>query len=179
MAFLVKPVNGETQRMELVHIREALKNGIIAENWLVRDERQDFWYSVGKLVGKVTSQPVVFFCRKCLGSIRARRIDIGLPVNCEKCRAQAIVPDPEENERRLRDEGRMQVAKRKAIAGGLALGLGIFVTGLSYISRDKSGGWVLLWEPLAFGFGTFVVCFPEYLELKRKLSKRPPEPKND
>ena len=47
MAFLVKPVNGEPQRMELVQIHAALKNGIIAENWLVRDERQDFWYSWG------------------------------------------------------------------------------------------------------------------------------------
>jgi hypothetical protein len=73
IAFLVKPVDGETQRMELVQIDEALKNGIIAENWLVRDERQDFWYSVGKVVGKVTSQTVEFFCRKCLGPIRMRR----------------------------------------------------------------------------------------------------------
>ncbi len=29
MAFLVKPVFGEAQRMELAHVHEALKNGLI------------------------------------------------------------------------------------------------------------------------------------------------------
>jgi hypothetical protein len=53
---LVKPVNGEARRMDLAEIHDALKRKTIAENWLVRDERQDFWYSVGKLVGTTARQ---------------------------------------------------------------------------------------------------------------------------
>ncbi|MEI7776396.1 MAG: hypothetical protein WCK17_16655 [Verrucomicrobiota bacterium] len=171
MAFLVKPVFGEAQRMEMAHIQEALKNGIIAENWLVRDERQDFWYSVGKLVGKVTSQPVTLFCPHCQTPTKARRIDIGLPVACSKCAHEVIVPDPDVAEERQRDEIRFDEVRQKAIFGGVALAVGVLVTLFTYFYSDRNGFWILWWGPLAIGGGTFAGCFPQYLELKRKLRK--------
>src|SRR5262245_20802121 len=103
MAYFVKPVNGAEQRMELGHIREALKNGLIADNWLVRDERQDFWYSIGKLMGTTASQAVTLFCPRCQTPIPARKIDIGLPAACTKCGMEVIVPDPLAVEQRQRD----------------------------------------------------------------------------
>ena len=172
MAFNVKPVNGEERRMELAHIREALKNGIIAENWLVRDERQDFWYSIGKLVGKVKSQPISLFCPRCRAPIPARHIDVGLPVACGKCGTQVIVPDPLDAERRLRDEHLLVEVRKRAVFSGIALAAGLLVTILTYGFPDpETGIWLLWWGPLAFGLGTFIVCFPQYLELKRKLKK--------
>ena len=169
MAFLVKKAFGEERRMERVEIQEALKNAVIQENWLVRDERQDFWYSVGKLVGKVSSQPVQFVCQTCNKTLTARRIDIGLPVVCAHCGSQVSVTDPLLFERRRRDMRILIILKKRAVISGLALAAGFFVTLLSFVLRNKSGGWILWWGPLAFGLGTFGVCFPQYLSLKRRL----------
>ena len=171
MAFLVKKAFGEERKMERVEIQEALKNGIIQENWLVRDERQETWYSVGKLVGKVSSQPVSFVCQTCRKTLSARRIDIGLPVICAHCGSQVTVTDPLLIERRERDGQILSNLKTKAIISGLALAVGILLPLLSYIFRDKTGVWVFWWGPFVFGLGTFAVCFPQYLSLKRRLRK--------
>ncbi|MEO6788369.1 MAG: hypothetical protein ABI318_19775 [Chthoniobacteraceae bacterium] len=171
MAFLVKKAFGEERKMERVQLIEALKNGIIAEDWLVRDERQDFWYSIGKLVGKVSSQPVAFVCQTCKRTLTARRIDIGLPVVCAHCGSKVTVTDPLADDRRERDEFILSDLKRRAVLSGLALAFGILVILVSFIFREKNGVWIFLWGPLAFGFGTFVVCFPQYLSLKRKLRR--------
>ena len=172
MAFLLKPLNGETRRMELSEIHDALKRGSITEQWMVRDERQDFWYSVAKLVGKVGSQPVMLFCPNCRTPIQARRIDIGLPATCPQCATAVIVPDPEAYALRQRDEHRLVAAKQKAIFSGIAFAGGLTFTVCSFLTRSQYGGWILWWGPLAFGAGTFIVCFPEYLELRKKLKKR-------
>jgi DNA-directed RNA polymerase subunit RPC12/RpoP len=173
MAFLVKKALGEARKMERVEIQEALKNRVIEENWLVRDERQDFWYSVGKLVGKVSSQPVNFACETCRRTLTARRIDIGLPVVCTHCGAQVMVTDPLLIERRERDEQILINLKNRAVISGLALAAGLLVTVSSFIFRADSGvwivWWVVWWGPLAFGLGTFAVGFPQYLSLKRRL----------
>ena len=169
MSFLVKKAFGEARKMERVEIIEAFKNGVIAENWLVRDERQDFWYSVGKLVGKMPSQPVAFVCQTCRKTLTARRIDIGLPVVCANCGSQVTVTDPLAIERRQRDVLILTSLKKRAVISGLALLAGLLVTGLSFVYHKEDGGWVLWWGPLVFGSGTFVVCFPQYLSLKRKL----------
>ncbi len=169
MAFIVKPVNGEPRVMELATIREALKNGVIADNWLVRDERQDFWYSVGKLVGKIGSQPITMFCPQCRTPIAARRIDIGLPAACGKCGTQVVVPDPDEIERRQRDERRLGELRQRTVFSGVVFAAGAVVTVLTFIFSTSQGFWILWWGPLAFGGGTFVACLPEYLGLRRRL----------
>ncbi len=169
MAFFVKKAFGEARKMERVEIQQALKNGIIEENWLVRDERQDFWYSVGKLVGKVSSQPVTFPCPACKRTLTARRIDIGLPVVCAHCGSQVTVTDPLQIDRRERDEVILSDLKKRAIVSGLVLAAGFLVTVLSFVFRGESGVWIVWWGPLAFGIGTFAVCFPQYLALKRRL----------
>ena len=177
MAFLVKKAFGEGRKMERVEIQEALKSGVIQENWLVRDEQQDFWYSVGKLVGKVSSQPVNFACKTCRRTLTARRIDIGLSVVCAHCGAQVTVTDPLLIERRERDGRILNNVKNRAIISGLALAAGLLVTVSSFIFRADSGVWIVWWGPLAFGLGTFAVCFPQYLSLKRRL--RNDETRND
>lgn len=175
MAFLVKKAFGEERKMERVEISEALKNSIIQENWLIRDERQDFWYSVGKFVGKIKSQPVTFVCQTCKRALTARRIDIGLPVVCAHCGSQVTVTDPLLNERRERDEQILINLKNRAVISGLALAAGLLVTVSSFIFRADSGVWIVWWGPLAFGLGTFAVCFPQYLSLKHKLrNEKPP-----
>ena len=172
MAFLVKPVNGDARRMELTEIHDALKQKAIAENWLVRDERQDFWYSVGKLVGTTASQPVTLFCPQCAKPIAARKIDIGLPATCQNCNTTVIVPDPLAAEQRQRNEHLFLEVRRNMIFGVIALSAGAFVTLGSYFTRERSSGtWVLWWGPLAIGLGLFVGTFPRYLELKRKLKR--------
>lgn len=172
MPYHVKPVHGESRVMELSHIHDALKSGAITEQWLVRDERQDFWYSVGKLVGTVTSQPLTLFCPRCQSPIRARRIDIGLPAACPKCGTQIVVPDPDAIARRQRDEHLLIAVRQRAVFSGLALAGGSAVTLFSYCFRAQQGGWILWWGPMAFGLGTFLVCFPQYLQLKRKLRRK-------
>ena len=169
MAFFVKKAFVEARRMERAEIQEALKNGTVQESWLVRDERQDFWYSVGKLVGKVSSQPVTFPCLTCKKTLTAHRIDIGLPVVCAHCGSHVTVTDPLSIERRQRDELILNDLKKRAIVSGLVLAAGVLVTLLSFVFRGESGVWILWWGPLVFGIGTFAVCFPQYLALKRKL----------
>jgi DNA-directed RNA polymerase subunit RPC12/RpoP len=171
MAFLVKKAFGEERKMERVEVFEAFKNGIIPENWLVRDERQDFWYSVGKLVGKVSTQPVTFDCKRCRRTLTARRIDIGLPVVCARCGSQVTVMDPLVLDRRERDEYILKDLKRQAVISGFALAFGILLPVLSFIDREDNGVWFIWGWVLAYGIGTFAVCFPRYLSLKRKLRR--------
>ena len=171
MAFFVKKAFGEARKMESTELYEALRIGAIQENWLVRDERQDFWYSVGKLVGKVSSQPVTFPCATCKRTLTARRIEIGLPVVCAHCGSPATVTDPLLAERRQRDELILKDLKKRATISGFVLAAGVLVTLLSFVFRGESGVWILWWGGLAFGLGTFAVCFPQYLSLKRRLRK--------
>jgi DNA-directed RNA polymerase subunit RPC12/RpoP len=171
MAFLVKKAFGEERKMERVEIQEAIKHGVIQENWLVRDERQDFWYSVGKLVGNVSSRPVHIVCQTCKKALTARRIDIGLPVVCAHCGSNVTVTDPLVSDRRERDEYILKDLKRQAVISGLALAFGVLLPVISFIYRDENGVWFVSGWPLAFGLGTFAVCFPRYLLLKRKLHR--------
>jgi len=159
--------------MELVEIHEALKNGSVTEQWLVRDERQDFWYSVGKLVGKVGSNPIEMACPKCRAPIAARRIDIGLPVACRECKTEVVVVDPDAVQRRHRDVELLAQAQTRAILGAIALGVGTLVTVGSYASARPGEAWFFWWGPMALGLGTFIACFPQYLSLKAKLQKPP------
>jgi Zn finger protein HypA/HybF involved in hydrogenase expression len=173
MAFRLKPVLGEEQTMELAQIHQALRSGTITEQWLVREERQDFWYSVAKLIGKVESNPIALVCPRCQSPITARRIDIGLPVACPRCGAEAIVIDPEALKRRVRDRGRLVDLRKRTILSGLALVGGLTVTIGSHVASEGGGGMILPWGLLAFGIGTFSVCLPQYLALKRALGEPP------
>lgn len=173
MAYFVKPVNGEEKKMELAEIHEALKGGALTEQWLVRDERQDFWYSVGKLVGKVSSNPIEQLCPKCQARIAARRIDIGLPASCPKCETQVVIIDPDAVQRRLRDRAILASLKQRAILGASALALGLVISVGSFVFAKPGEIWFFWWGPFAFGLGTFAICFPQYLDLKRKLQQPP------
>ncbi|HEV7403656.1 MAG TPA: hypothetical protein VGO11_12040 [Chthoniobacteraceae bacterium] len=173
MPFRVKPVRGEEQTMELAQIHQALRSGAITEQWVVRDERQDFWYAVGKLIGKVGSNPIALFCPRCQSPITARHIDIGLPVACPKCRTEVVVTDPEALKRRVRDQGRLVDLRNRAILSGLALAGGLLISVGSHLLGKQGEGWILPWGLLAFGIGTFSVCLPQYLSLRRTLREPP------
>ena len=159
--------------MELAQIHQALRSGEISEQWLVRDERQDFWYAVGKLIGKVESNPIALRCPRCQSPIPARRIDIGLPVPCPRCLTPVVVTDPEALKRRVRDQGRLVELRKRAILSGLALAAGLAITIGSYAASKGGGAIILPWGLLAFGIGTFAVCLPQYLALKRALRNPP------
>ncbi len=159
--------------MELYQIHQALRSGEISEQWLVRDERQDFWYAVGKLTGKVESNPIGLLCARCQSPIPARRIDIGLPVTCSRCLTQVVVTDPEALKRRVRDQGRLLELRKRTILSGLALAAGLTITIGSHLASKGGGAIILPWGLLAFGIGTFVICLPQYLALRRALQKPP------
>jgi hypothetical protein len=172
MAFRLKPVRGEEQTMELGQIHQALRSGQITEQWLVRDERQVDWYSVGKLIGKIGSNPIALVCPRCQSPVTARRIDIGLPVACPRCAAEVMVTDPEALKRRARDQALLVEWRKRAILSGLALAAGVIVVVGSYLGGERKAV-VLPWGLLAFGLGTFAVSLPQYLSLKRALRAPP------
>jgi hypothetical protein len=159
--------------MELAQIHQALRSGEISEQWLVRDERQDFWYAVGKLIGKVDSNPIALSCPRCQSPIAARRIDIGLPVACPRCLTPVVVTDPEALKRRVRDQGRLLELRKRTILSGLALAGGLAIAIGSHVASKGGGAMILPWGLLAFVIGTFAVCLPQYLALKRALRKPP------
>lgn len=66
---------------------------LLAGNAMVREERQDFWYCVGELLGESPSKEIQFSCPHCRDTTRAREIDVRLEVRCKNCEKIILVPD--------------------------------------------------------------------------------------
>jgi hypothetical protein len=107
-----------------------------------------------------------------------RRIDVGLPMACQKCGVQVVVPDPDAAWDRQRDEDELAQTRLRVIFGAVLVGVGLIATASAALLRVQFGGvWVIWLGPILFGFGLLNPFLPRYLKLRKKL--RPPHPKLD
>ena len=94
MGYLVKEsLTAEPRQYDLESIRSDLERKQLAGNALVREERQDFWYSVAELVGESPAKEFEFACPRCQATIQAREIDVGLEIPCPECLEMVLAPD--------------------------------------------------------------------------------------
>jgi len=106
MGYLVKAsFNAKPRSYALVGIRTDVKAGLLALTAMVREEKQDFWYSVGELIGGKPTESFKFMCPHCKNLIAARKIDIGLQQKCVGCGKFTAVPDKEELKRAVLQAG--------------------------------------------------------------------------
>ncbi len=94
MGYLVKSsFNAEPQTYSLERIQSDVSAGSLPATALVRHEKQDFWYSVGELIGEAPAAEFQFTCPCCKETTHAREIDVGLDMPCQKCAELIRVPD--------------------------------------------------------------------------------------
>ena len=103
---------------------------------MVREDRQDFWYSVEELIGEKPAAEFSFACPHCSAMTQAREIDVGLEVSCRACGKMVLVPeiqpqkDPEADRHLLRRGKLLLIVGAAIFTGTLILSLsghGIFV----------------------------------------------------
>lgn len=94
MAYLVKEsFTAAPKQCMLEGIRSEHTDKLLAGTAMIREERQDFWYSVAELVGETPAREFQFACPNCRAITEAREIDVGLQVPCQKCQALILAPD--------------------------------------------------------------------------------------
>lgn len=94
MGYLVKAsLNAEPRAYSLESIKTDVEAKLLPVTALVRHEKQDFWYSVGELIGDSPATEFQFPCPCCKEATHAREIDVGLEVPCQKCGAMVLVSD--------------------------------------------------------------------------------------
>jgi hypothetical protein len=94
MGYLVKAsFNSEPQAYSLEGIKDDVAAGSLTASALVRHEQQDFWYSVGELIGETPATEFQFDCPRCHEMNHAREIDVGLEAPCQKCGVMVKAPD--------------------------------------------------------------------------------------
>ena len=94
MGYLVKAsFNAEPRAYSLDRIKSDVSAKSLPTTALVRHEQQDFWYSVGELIGETPTTEFQFTCPCCNKTTNAREIDVGLDIPCQKCGAMDQAPD--------------------------------------------------------------------------------------
>lgn len=94
MGYLVKAsFNAEPRAYSLESIKDDVAAKALTAGALVRHEKQDFWYSVGELIGESPTADFPFTCPHCQAKTEAREIDVGLEVPCQKCGSMVLAPD--------------------------------------------------------------------------------------
>lgn len=94
MGYLVKAsFNAEPRAYSLERIQNDVSANLLPATALVRHEKQDFWYSVGELIGETSAAKFQFACPRCQAITQAREIDVGLEMTCQKCGAPVLIPD--------------------------------------------------------------------------------------
>jgi len=94
MGYLVKAsFNAEPRAYSLEGIKTDVAAESLSATALVRHEKQDFWYSVGELIGESPATEFQFTCPSCQAMTQAREIDVGLEVPCQKCGESVNAPD--------------------------------------------------------------------------------------
>jgi hypothetical protein len=94
MGYLVKAsFNAEPRAYSLEDIKTDVAAESLSATALVRHEKQDFWYSVGELIGESPVTEFQFTCPSCKETTSAREIDVGLDIPCQKCGAMDQAPD--------------------------------------------------------------------------------------
>lgn len=122
MGYLVKAsYNAEPRSYALAGIQADVGAGLLPLTAMVRDERQDFWYSVGELIGERTSSTHEMRCAQCRLMNTVRAIDVGLLQKCGHCRADFVVFDPESDQLQIESQKVFFRAKLKIYAGVIVL----------------------------------------------------------
>ena len=128
MGYLVKAsFNAEPRSYALDGIRTDVKAGILPLTAMVREETQDFWYSVGELIGDSPAKEFQFDCPRCHTITHAREIDVGLKVGCQKCSEMILAPDIQPPQDPTPDLPLLRRGNRLLI-----LGAGIFIGDLIF-----------------------------------------------
>jgi len=141
MGYLVKAsFNAEPRSYALDGIRTDVKAGLLALTAMVREEKQDFWYSVGELIGEKPTAMFKFVCDQCKAMISARRIDVGLSMKCGSCSAALVIPDIEARKQAIQDHDMLKSARGMMIAGGLTALAGIVCSVFTYLAANEFGG---------------------------------------
>lgn len=131
MGYLVKAsFNAKPQTYSLERIKSDVSSKLLQASALVRHEKQDFWYSVGELIGETPATEFHFTCPSCKETTQARDIDVGLEVPCQKCSAQVLSPDIQPVKDTAPDQHLLQRGKF-LLAWGAVLAIGTEILALS------------------------------------------------
>lgn len=140
MGYLVKAsYNAEPRSYALAGIQTDVKAGLLPLTAMVREEKQDFWYSVGELIGEKPSAMFKFVCDHCKAMIAARKVDVGLSIQCGSCSALLIVPDIEARKLAIQDHDMLKSARGMMIGGGLTALMGIICSVFTYLAASEFG----------------------------------------
>ena len=162
MAYLVKEsLKSEPRQYVLEGILSDYRQKLISSAALVRDERQDFWYSVTELIGETPTAEFKFVCPHCKSLIKTRKIDVGIEVKCSSCGKETKVPDVKARQNALLDVHTLKEANATIRNGALVLLLGVGTTLATYmdaLSRG-GGGYGIFWGLSVIGAGMMVTGF--------------------
>lgn len=141
MGYLVKAsFSAEPRAYTLEGIRADVDAGLLPPTAMSRHEKQDFWYSVAELIGQEPTPTFRFRCKHCRSRLAARKMDLGLQLQCEKCKKVSDVPD-------IGRAGRFMM-----VAGAIAACLGLITAVANYFMPMPGSG------RFHFGFiGLFII----------------------
>jgi hypothetical protein len=140
MGYLVKAsFNAEPRSYALDGIRTDVKASLLSLTAMVREEKQDFWYSVGELIGEKPTAMFKFVCDQCKTMISARKIDVGLSMKCGSCSTALLVPDIEARKLAIQDHDMLKSARGMMVAGSLTALVGIICSVFTYLAANEFG----------------------------------------
>lgn len=175
MAYLVKETIASTPRPYVLDgIISDHRQQLLKGDALVRDERQDFWYSVAELIGEAPTPLLRFVCQHCKGMIQGRKIDTGLEVKCPKCGHPREVPDVAVLRNAVLDTQTLRQANGSLLGGFLFFAIGAGATAASYmdaISRKGGSQYSIFWGLAILGAGMMITGFSQR---RRHFKVHPP-----
>lgn len=137
MGYLVKAsFDAEPRAYALEGIKTDAAAKLLSATALVRHEKQDFWYSVGELIGEAPAKPYSFACPCCQAMTQAREIDVGLEVSCQACGERVLVPDIQP----IKDASSDQPLLRRGnllLFGGLTIIIGAYAFAIALNRTDS------------------------------------------
>lgn len=170
MKYQIKPrINESPVLMDRHEVEAAAANGSLAASSLMREARQDFWYSVGEWIGSTPTPSFRYRCGKCKHWMVARKIDVGLPCRCDACLNEAIVPDTQVAQQRVANADLPKIAQQWMLGGGAVAALGLLTSFLSFrAAGDRGGGVYYLFYGLILVGG---LSFLKGFSLKRSFDR--------
>lgn len=159
MAYVVKETaQSQLRQYALEGIVSDLQQNLLAGTALVREERQNFWYSVNELAGVVPTPAFRFVCAQCKAMVSARKIDIGLTIQCSRCKGKMEVPDVKARQQAMADKHVLKQANQKLGYGAVLFLGGIGTTATSCISamNQRDSGYVVFWGLIVVGAGMMI-----------------------
>jgi DNA-directed RNA polymerase subunit RPC12/RpoP len=159
MAYLVKEsLKSEPRQYALEGILSDYRQKIISSEALVRDEKQDFWYSVTELIGEAPTPEFKFVCPNCKSLIKARKIDVGTEIKCSSCGDETKVPDVKVRQNAIFDSHLLKDANASIRNGVIILFFGIATTVATYMDAFSrgGGGYGIFWGLSVIGAGMII-----------------------